>query len=385
MNVVFLSPHFPPEWHRFAVALRDAGARVLGIADRAWDELPEGLRGALAEYYRVDDLHHYDELVRAMGWFIHRHGRVDRIESLNEYWLETEAALRTDFNVPGPRLEDVPATKRKSLMKAAFRRAGLEVPPGRVCRTSEEARAFAREVGYPLIAKPDIGVGAARTYRIDSDADLDDFLADRPPVDHILERFIDGRLVSFDGLVDRDGRLVFTSSLVYSTGVLESVMGAEIHYHVPREIPADLAEAGRRVVEAFGLRERAFHFEFFRLPDGSLVGLEVNIRPPGGLTVDMWDYANDIDFYRAWAEVVVHGSADLTQRRPYHCLFAGRKPGRRYALSHEEVLDLFGGLVVHHQPIESAFAVALGAYGYLLRSPELEPLLDAARTIQRHA
>ena len=40
-----------------------------------------------------------------------------------------------------------------------------------------------------------------------------------------------------------------------------------------REIPEDLREAGRKVVEAFNVRERFFHFEFFRLEDGSLVAL----------------------------------------------------------------------------------------------------------------
>ena len=101
MNVVFLSPHFPPNWYRFAVALRSAGANTLGIADSSWEDLRPELRDALNDYYRVDDLGNYDQLTRALGYFIHRHGRIDRLDSLNEHWLETEAALRTDFNIPG--------------------------------------------------------------------------------------------------------------------------------------------------------------------------------------------------------------------------------------------------------------------------------------------
>ena len=82
------------------------------------------------------------------------------------------------------------------------------------------------------------------------------------------------------------------------------------------EISPDLAEIGGRLVRAFDVRERPFHFEFFRLPDGSLAALEVNMRQPGGLTVDMWNWANDIDFYRAWAEVVVGGTTEVRTRAP---------------------------------------------------------------------
>ena len=129
MNVVFLSPHFPPHWYRFAVALRAVGATTLGIADVDEDQLVPELREALHDYYRVGDLADYDQLTRALGWFINRHGRIDRIDSLNEHWLETEAALRTDFNIPGINSATIGAIKRKSVMKQRFIDAGLAPGP----------------------------------------------------------------------------------------------------------------------------------------------------------------------------------------------------------------------------------------------------------------
>jgi hypothetical protein len=203
------------------------------------------------------------------------------------------------------------------------------------------ARHFIEHVGFPIIAKPDVGVGAARTYRIEDDGDLDAFLGDRPPIDYILEEELTGQLLSFDGLVDRAGRIVFSSSLVYGVPVLDAVRGADMFYWIDREIAPDLAELGARIVDAFGVRSRPFHFEFFRQPSGDLAALEVNMRQPGGLTVDMWDWANDIDFYRAWADVLVHGTADITTRRPYFCFWSGRKTGKTYLLSHDEVVERF--------------------------------------------
>ena len=383
MNVVFLSPHFPPAMHLYVRRLREAGATVLGIADAAYDALRPELREDLAEYYRVDDLHSTDDLRRAVAHFRERHGPIDRLESLNEYWLETDARLRTEFGIPGLQLQDMDRIKRKSAMKAVFAAAGVPVARSQMLRmgAAPDARRFVEEVGYPFIAKPDVGVGAARTYLIGNDLDLDAFLGDRPPLDYLLEEYLEGQLLSYDGLVDRDGRIVYTSSLVYGIPVLESVRGSDMHYWIDREIAPDLDEVGRRIVAAYDLRERPFHFEFFRMPDGQLVALEVNMRQPGGPTVDMWNWAGDIDFYRAWAEVVVHGTTEVSSVKPSYVLWSGRKPGRPYRLSHDEVLERFGELIVHLERVDDVFATAMGSFGYVLRGPALDRLLAGSADI----
>jgi hypothetical protein len=382
MNVVFLSPHFPPSVAMFCIRLRELGATVLGLADSPYQSLRPELRAALTEYYRVDDLHDRDALVRALGYFTHRYGKIDRIDSLNEYWLETEAQLRTDFNITGIRADEIDRVKRKSHMKRIFERAGIWVPRGRLCRTAPDARRFVAEFGYPIIAKPDVGVGATRTYRLDSDLDLEAYLGDKPAIDYILEEAISGTLLSYDGLVDRAGEVVFSSTLTYGLPVLDAVRGGDMFYWLGQEVPDDLEEVGRRTVRAFRLRERPFHFEFFRLDDGALVALEVNVRQPGGLTVDMFNYANEIDFYRAWAQVVTTGTTELELTRPFHCLYAGRKTGRVYRLAHEDVLGRFAGLIVRDERIDDVFSSAIGNHGYILRHRDLEPLLEAAAAIR---
>src|SRR4029078_13452537 len=99
---VFLSPHFPPTMHLYVRRLREAGASVFGIADAAWDLLEPELTQNLTEYFRVDDLHSLDQLVRAVAHFTARHGKMDRLESLNEYWLENDARPRTRLTTAGP-------------------------------------------------------------------------------------------------------------------------------------------------------------------------------------------------------------------------------------------------------------------------------------------
>jgi ATP-grasp domain len=383
VNVVVLSPHFPPNWFNFSLALRRAGATVLGIGDAAYDSLRPELRGALTEYYRVGDLANDDELVRAMGWFIHRHGRIDRLDSLNEHWLEAEARLRTDFNIEGIRSDSIALIKRKSLMKERFQRAGLVPARGRVCRTAAELREFIAEVGYPVIAKPDVGVGAARTYRLNDAVDVEHYLVDKPSTDYLVEEFIDGTIVTYDGLTDRLGRVVFATSMTLKVTVLDGVnLGRDMTYWIAREIPSDLEKAGLAVARAFDVRERPFHFEFFRLPDGSLRPIEVNMRPPGGPSVDMANWATDSDFYQAWANVIVNGSIETTIDRPWVCMFIGRRDARPYRLSHDEVIRRYGDLFVEHGPITPIFSGAMGDYAYVARGPDLAPLLEASVAIQ---
>jgi hypothetical protein len=384
MNVVFLSPHFPPNWYRFVIGLRQAGATTLGVADMNWEQLRPELRDNLNDYYRVDNLGNYDQLVRGIGFFISRHGLVHRLDSLNEHWLETEADLRSDFNIEGINRSDIGPIKRKSLMKERFLTAGLKPARGRVCSSREALEEFITEVGYPVVAKPDIGVGAAKTYKLESPDQLDRYLAEKLPVDYIVEEFVPGEILTYDGLVDRTGEVVFDSTLTYSTGVMESVNEQrDLYYWIPREIPADVQKMGRQMVRAFNLRERPFHFELFRTPKGKLIPLEVNMRPPGGLTVDMFNFANDFNFYREWANMVVHGRFDAQIARPYACLYVSRRDGRQYALTHDEVLREFAPLIVAETRMDSVFAAAIGDYGYLMRHPDLDVLIAAAHEVHR--
>jgi hypothetical protein len=382
MNIVFLSPHFPPNFYLFCQRLRAQGVTVLGLDAQPYDALRPELRAALSEYYYVSDLHNYDELLRALGYFTHRYGKLDRIDSLNEYWLESEARLRSDFNIPGPKLADMPAVKRKSEMKRYFVEAGIPVARGLLSDDPAEIAAFAEQVGLPLVAKPDSGVGANETFKLTSQAELAAFLARRLG-GYFIEEFVRGTIVTFDGLADRAGEPVFCTSMEYSQGVMDVVNNDDdVYYFTQRSIPADLERAGRAMLAAFEVRERFFHFEFFRTPEGRLVALEVNMRPPGGLSLDMFNYAGDIDLYGAWAALLVHGHTPSIGPAPYSVCYAGRKYGKPYAHSHDEVLGCYAHLIVHHQPMAQVFRRAMGDYGYLLRSPDSAEGVEAARYIQ---
>lgn len=384
MNTVFLSPHFPPHYHRFCLHLKQAGAAVLGIGDEPYDRLSTAVRNSLTEYYKVDDMHNYDALVRACGYFTHRYGKIERLDSLNEYWLAVEARLRDDFNIFGVRGAEIDFIRRKSRMKAKFREAGVPVARGRVVQTVDDARSLIRETGYPVIAKPDAGVGAIATYRLNDDQDLDAFFQAKPGIDYIMEEFISGAIHSFDGLADRDGNPLFYTAHCFSQGIMETVNEARhIYYYSLRELPAELEKIGRACLKAFGVKERFFHIEFFRTASDQYIALEVNMRPPGGHTTDMFNYACDIDIYRTWAELLVHGKTQFDYRREYHCCYASRKDNLRYVHGHEEILSRYGRFIVQVEKVPGVFSSALGDIGYIFRTADLDQILEIVRFIHQ--
>ena len=109
MNVVMVSPHFPPNFTLFSTRLHACGVNVLGIGDPNWELLPQGLGDALTDYYRVDDLGRLDQMMSACSYFREKYGPLDRLESHNEFWLESDARLRESFAIPGLKTADLAA------------------------------------------------------------------------------------------------------------------------------------------------------------------------------------------------------------------------------------------------------------------------------------
>lgn len=380
MNYVFLSPHFPPNWFNFCVRLKESGFNVLGLGDEPYDSLRAELRNSLTEYYRVENMHNYDQLVRAIGFFIWKYGKIDFIESHNEYWLETEANLRDDFNVNGYRKGNIEAIKRKSIMKRVFQVANIPVAPGQIAISFETAKDFAEKNGYPLIAKPDIGVGAYATYKIHDDQELFDFFTQKPDVTYFLECFIDGTIITFDGLTDKDGKVVFSSSLQYSNGIMETVNNdLDIYYWLNKEIPKDVREYGINSINAFEPKARFFHLEFFKTNDNKIIALEANLRPPGGFTIDMWNFANNIDLYKEYANILKDNKMSWQPEPQFWVFFFGRKRKYSYIHSHEEVLAKFGKNIMYQTVMPDVYHKVMGQDGFIFRvetESEMREIVD---------
>ncbi len=374
MNLIFLSPHFPPQYYRFSSALKDLGVNALGVADVPFDDLKDEVKGAFTEYYRVENMEDYDKLYRAVGFFIHKYGRIDMIESLNEYWLGVEAHLRTDFNIPGINLDNIEEIKLKSRMKESFQKAGVDVVRGERVSDLDSALGFIRKVTFPVIAKPDEGVGASKTYKLSSQDEIERIFVENPGVNYFMEEFVEGEIHSFDGLTDQNGVPVFYTSHIFNSGVMEVVNeGLDMSYYSQRQIPEDLKDAGFKTLKAFDVKGKFFHIEYFRThKDGRIIGLEVNMRPPGGVTTDMFNYANDIDIYKEWANILLNNEFKSQYSRPYHCCFIGRRTDKNYKHSKEDIESKWADRIMMKGEMPPIFAKVMGDYYYVVRAPELD-------------
>ena len=370
-NFVFISPNFPTNYWQFCRELKNNGLNVLGIGDQPYDSLTQELKDSLNEYYKVGSLENYDEVYRAVAFFIFKHGRIDWLESNNEYWLERDARLRTDFHIEsGFQTEDMPRIKYKSKMKEYYQRVGIPTARYHLVEGKKDCLAFIAEVGYPVVVKPDNGVGAAHTYKLSSDQELDAFLADRlEGVPYIMEEFVHAEVNSYDAIIDSRGEPLFETGNVTPMSIMDIVNeGDNSIYYIVRDLPADTRKAGRAAVRSFGVKSRFIHFEFFRLTQdqeglgkkGDVIALEVNMRPCGGFTPDMINFAHSTNVYKIWADMIAFDSTQVESGEHAFCAYAGRRDGKDFVMDHEAVMEQYGG---HMRMVERIPDVLAGAMG----------------------
>ena len=348
MNFVFISPNFPTDYAQFCVGLRENGANVLGIGDAPYETLRDDLKWALTEYYKVNSLEDYDEMIRAVGYFTGRYGKMDWIESNNEYWLELDAALRTDFNVlTGLKSYNIGRFRSKSGMKERYAKAGVPTARWQLVSTMEKAFEFIDMVGYPVVVKPDRGVGAEATYKLKNVGDVISFFAELPNIPYVMEEFVKGEVTTYDGIVNSKGKVLFGVSHITPNSIMDMVNeGIPVWYYVDKEVPEDIRDAGKRTLAAFDVRSRAFHLEFFRLTEakeglgdvGDIVGLEVNMRPAGGFTPEMINISQSVDMFRIWSDMVVFDEIRHAFDGPKrYSLYIGRRDDTAYTYSEEDL------------------------------------------------
>ncbi len=379
-NMVFLSPNFPTNYWQFCRELKNNGLNVLGVGDAPYDDLSPELKDSLTEYYKVDTLEDYDQVYRAVAYFAWKYGKLDWLESNNEYWLEQNAALRTDFHITsGFQLEDMPKVKFKSEMKKYYAKAHIPAARWHLVEGKEDALAFIKEVGWPVIVKPDNGVGASDTHKLSSKKDLEHFLATRrADVPYIMEEFVHAEVNSYDAIIDSQGNPLFETGNVTPMSIMDIVNDEDNSiYYIRKTLPADVCKAGRAAVKAWGVRSRFVHFEFFRLTKdqaglgkkGDVVALEVNMRPCGGFTPDMMNFAHSTNVYKIWADMIAFDKSTLPEGGHAFCAFAGRRDGKNFVLSHEDLMAKYGKAMRMVGRIPDALADAMANQMYVAVFP----------------
>ena len=141
------------------------------------------------------------------------------------------------------------------------------------------------------------------------------------------------------------------------------------------------AGADGRTVHAFGLTSRFVHLEFFCLnrahkglgDEGDFVALEVNMRPGGGFTPDMINYAHNVDVYKIWADMITYDRSTTPEPHDdYFCVFAGRRDNVEYHLTHDQIMERYGYAMCQSPRIPEALSGAMGNQSYIARFRTIE-------------
>lgn len=377
-NFIFISPGFPGNYENFCTALKADGINVLGIGDTPYDALSPTLRSALTEYYRVEDMENYEDMFRAVAFLSFRHGKIDWLESNNEYWLMQDARLREDFHITtGLMPKDMSLIKFKSCMKEGYKRAGIPTARHHMVSDFKSALAFIRQVGYPVIVKPDSGVGASDTWRVNDEQDLKRFFCNLPSVPYIMEELVPGEICSYDAIVNSKGSVLFETGNISPISIMDCVNDHHsIHFYIVDQLAEDLKACGRACLKAFRVRSRFVHLEFFRLArdhdylgkKGQIVGLEVNMRPSGGPTPDMINFAYSANCYQYFADMMVYDRLrNKSRATPCFCAFVGRWREVPYLHSHEEIIRSFQEQLKTAAELPEVLAHGMGNYIYLAK------------------
>ena len=393
MNFIFISPQFPKTYWHFCDRLKRNGVNVLGIGDSPYNELRDELKAALTEYYYLPNMDNYNAIFRAVAFFSFKYGKIDWLESNNEFWLEQDARLRTDFHITtGEQFDNIGRIKNKSAMKAYYAKAGVPTARLHKVTTIEAAKNFIAQVGYPVIVKPDVGVGANDTFKLENDEHLQNFFNTLPAVPYVMEEFIMGDICSYDAILNNQSEPLFESMTVFPTPIMDIVIKhLDLSYYVAAHVSENLRRLGRATAKAFEIKSRFVHMEFFRLTKakaglgevGDFVGLEVNMRPAGGYTPDMIDFAHSTDVYQIWADMVTTNERILADTgEDFFCVYASRRDIHHYVHSHEEILSRYGTNIVMCERMPEMMVPQMGNQMYTVKLADLAATKEFIRFVQ---
>jgi len=334
MHVIFVEPRFPANQRQFVRALHAVGAKVTGIGESPVDALGDSLRGWLHAYEQVPSVCDEPAMLETVRR-IQKREWVDRLEATIEAHILPVARVREACHIPGTSVQTAFLCRDKPAMKEALRKAGVPTARSTGAASADEVRAFANEVGYPLILKPRAAAGASGTVRVNDAKELEVAVAEQGferGGSVAVEEFIEGHEGFYDTL-SIDGRPTHEFISHYYPGVLEAMRTRWIS---PQIITTNRLDApgytalkvmGAEVIRALGIGTSATHMEWFYGPKG-LKFSEIGCRPPGVGTWDLYSAANDFDLFVEWASAIVRGTPTRPPSRRFSAGMIALRPDR---------------------------------------------------------
>jgi carbamoylphosphate synthase large subunit len=390
MHVLFVEPAFPTNQRQFVRALHQAGARVTGIGERPVEYLDGELKGWLHGYEQVSSVVNKPALLEAVR-AVQQREWVDRMEATVEAHIQVAAEVRETTGIPGTSVKTAFLCRDKPAMKEWLREHGVPCARSDGASSADDVRAFVASVGYPIIIKPRDAAGAAGTWRVATDEQLEKVLPETGVLQGrsvAVEEFIEGHEGFYD-TVSIGGDVAHEFVSHYYPNVLEAMRTRWISPQVittnrlDDESYGEVKELGRKVIRDLEIGTSATHMEWFFGPKG-LKFSEIGCRPPGVSVWDLYSAANDLDLYGEWAMAVAHARVASRPSRRFSAGMIALRPSQDGTIvgydGVEAMYDAYGPWVIDAhfpqpgtptQPVEAGFM----ANAYVrLRHPDYDEL-----------
>jgi phosphoribosylaminoimidazole carboxylase (NCAIR synthetase) len=360
-------------------------------AEKMWPSFAQ----AVSAHWRVSDILDSGQLAWAAEELGKRLGGIDRLFGAYEQLQVPLAEVREKLGIPGMSVEVAARFRDKNLMKDVFHANDIPCARHSLAESADDAVGFAKKVGFPVVVKPPAGAGSVATFKADDEASLRDAVAKAAPRHRdpaLIEEFITGDEYSLETISIR-GHAVWHSLTHYYPNPLDVVRNKWIQWCVvsPREVHDqkydDIRAAGSKALKALGMQTGLSHMEWFRRKDGSIAISEVAARPPGAQITTLNSRAYDIDFVKAWCEVMIFEQFQIPVRK--HAVgvafLRGQGSGRiKTVHGLEEIAREIGHLVVDVKLPTPGVAPSSSYEGdgyIILRHPETAVVMQALKKL----
>lgn len=298
------------------------GARVIlltsqSIADADWP------RESLDEIFLIPDEDKRWRLSDVIGGisYLARRERFDRIVPLDDFDLETAAALREHLRVAGMGETTTRYFRDKLAMRMRAREAGILVPDFVHALNDELVREFAAYVEPPWLLKPRFEASATGIKKIHHTEELwpaIEALGDRQSY-HLLEKFVPGDIYHVDSIVS-EREIVFAGVSRYGLPPLDVAHGGGVF--TTAVVPYGsldeqaLVALNRELLAANGILRGVAHTEFIKArADGRFYFLETAARVGGAHIVELVEAASGLNLWAEWAKIEI-AAGDGSYRMP---------------------------------------------------------------------
>lgn len=261
---------------RSIAALRDAGFRVVTV-----DRDADAPGHALAHEHVIASISDVASVREAA-----REQRADVIVTGIEAGLLSAVLASSELSLPNIGVDVAERCLDKGEMRKKWLEAGLAQPDFRLTNDKERLPGLIEELGLPCVLKPRRSNGSKGVSVITEPAEIGEAIKDA--VCHaethgfIVERYIEGPLLTADGFVDLDRVEVAALGDVETQAVSRFRVNTALNY--PSNFPDEVVRRAKRLihdaVRALGLLNSPFHCECIVSPSEVML-VEIGARSGG--------------------------------------------------------------------------------------------------------